>query len=379
MTVPSPILGQDSNQVTTEGTPEPSSATTGGLFLLPPATALVSGPWEARALVANPDVNEVAFLLDGVLVTKDGKWPFRATLPLAAEPAEQTARIEGYGPTGDLLAYHELKLSPPSCMAPDYPRTLVVTVTDRRGRPVTGLTAADFLVERGAERLEILRVQTAAEVPLTLGLVVDASGSMLLEDLGEIHRATAALLDAVVTPEDRCFAVAFGDRPWLVAPLTSSAGEVSERLRALAPEGSSSLFDAVVASLSYQRPTGGRRVLLILSDGVDTKSRLQFSEALEYAKLGGVVIYTVELKVGLPPRELDRLARITGGRYFSSPKTTKLPEIYAEIAEELRSQVLLTYSGKAPRDRSGKTARITVAVQRAGLEVRGMRTGCPLP
>ncbi len=358
-----------------EDVTSPAPLIIGGVALLPPATAVVTGHWEARALVIDPAIVEVAFFLDGDLVTKAGKRRLVATLPLADEPTEYEARIEGYGRDGALLASDQLTLNPPSCTA-GHQRSLYVTVTDRRSKPISGLTADDFQVRRGSEQLEIVGYEKADPLPLTLGLALDTSGSMF-KTLAEVRRATAALLDSVVRPGDRCFAIAFNDRPFLLAPPTATPREVAERLRQMVALGSTSVYDAVATSLLVHGQ-GGRRVLLLVS-GADNSSRLRFTDALEYARRAGVVIYAVGLGIfdRSARRKLEQLARETGGRFLNVDKAADLPYAYTDVVTELRSQYLLTYNGDPLQVESGSKGEVKVEVRRASLKVRTMRAGCP--
>lgn len=224
---------------------------------------------------------------------------------------------------------------------------LFTTVTDRNGRLVKGLQPANFVVQEDGRPQTIAKFELVQDLPLTLGITIDTSGSMF-ESLGEAQRAAVAFLDNIITPRDRCFALAFSDRPALLMPRTSDVGAVAERLQSVLASGSTSLHDAVVTSLYYFRGIRGRRALILLSDGEDTSSTIGFSEALEYAKLSGVAIYTIGLGIGRTDisvrRKLENLAQETGGRNFLIKNADELAIVYDEIEEELRSQYLVAYS-----------------------------------
>lgn len=362
-----------------EDAPRPAPLIIGGVALMPPATAVVTGPWKARALVIDPAIVEVAFFLDGDLVKKVGKRRLVATLPLADKPTEYEARIEGYGRDGALLASDRLTLNRPSCTA-GHLRSLYVTVTDQRGKPVLGLTADDFLVRRDAEQLDIVGFKEAVPLPLTLGLALDTSGSMF-ERLAEVQRATAALLDSAIRPNDRSFAIAFNDRPLLLAPPTAAPQEVAGRLRQVVADGNTSMHDAVTMGVLVHSHGRGRRVLLLLSDGEDTSSRLLFFDALEYAKRAGVAIYPIGLGISRSDvgirRKLDTLAQETGGRSLHVANVAALPEAYGEVVAELRSQYLLTYKHDPLRAEIRSKDKVKVEARRANLKVRAIRAGCP--
>ena len=104
----------------------------------------------------------------------------------------------------------------------------------------------------------------------------------------------------------------------------------------------------MVTSLYYFRGIRGRRALVLLSDGEDTASTIEFPEALEYARISGVAIYAIGLRIGKSQigvrRKLESLAEQTGGRTFYIRQAAELHAVYDEIEEELRSQYLVAYN-----------------------------------
>ena len=229
---------------------------------------------------------------------------------------------------------------------------LYTTVTERSGSLVLGLDQDEFKVLEDGKPQTIAKFELVEDLPLSLGLAVDVSGSMV-ESLGEAQRAAIGFLDNIIGPQDRCFAVAFADSPEILMPRTSDVGAVAERLQGLAAYGSTSLYDAVVTSLYYYRGIRGRRALIILSDGADTSSSLEFEEALEYAKRSGVSIYAIGLRIGradLSVRgKLDKFAQETGGRTFYIQEARELSGAYRQIEKELRSQYLVAYNSNSNR------------------------------
>lgn len=252
---------------------------------------------------------------------------------------------------------------------------LFTSVTDRSGRLVKGLTAADFEVWEDNIPQEIAKFELVEDLPLSLGITIDVSGSMY-ESLGEAQRAAVEFLEKIITPRDRCFAVAFSDRPALLMPRTSDVGAVAERLKDLTANGSTSLHDAIVTSLYYYRGIKGRRALVLLSDGEDTSSSLGFAEALEYAKRSGVAIYTIGLRIDKSGfgirRKLENLAQETGGRAFYINEASDLFGVYEEIESELRSQYLVAYSSNQESEK-GKYHEIKMKVKGGKLKARTAR------
>ncbi len=231
---------------------------------------------------------------------------------------------------------------------------LYTTVTERSGGLVFGLGPEDFEVFEDGRPQKVSKFELVENLPLSLGIAIDVSGSMV-ESLGEARRAAIGFLEKIITPRDRTFAVAFSDRPEILMARTSDVGAVAERLEGLAADGMTALHDAVVTSLYYYRGIRGRRALVLLSDGADTASSLEFQEALDYAKRSGVAIYAIGLRIGktdFPVRnKLDKLSQETGGRTFYIQEASDLHGVYAQIEKELRSQYLVAYNSNSTRDK----------------------------
>lgn len=248
---------------------------------------------------------------------------------------------------------------------------LYTTVVGNEGDLVRGLQSSDFVVREDGRVQEVSKFELVENLPLTVGLTLDLSGSMAAS-LGEAQRAIEGFLRNVIGPLDRTFAVGFANEPALLMGLTSDAGAIDLALRDLAAEGATALHDSVIFSLYHFRGVLGRRILILLSDGDDTSSRLDWDVALSYAQRSGVMIYTVGLKnrsLGLGARrKLSQLAESTGGRAFFIAEAEELASVYAQIEAEFRSQYLLAYSpDRAP---SPGFRKVEVEVKRSGLSVR---------
>lgn len=228
---------------------------------------------------------------------------------------------------------------------------LYTTVTDRSNQLMLGLDQSAFSVFEDGRAQEIAKFELVDDLPLTVGVTIDTSGSMS-ESLGEARQAAIGFLETIMTPKDRSFAVSFADRPSLLMTRTADVGAVAASLETLRAVGSTSLYDAVVTSLYYFRGVRGRRALILLSDGDDTASSIPFRDALEYAKRSGVTIYSIGLNIGKLQVDvrgkLGELSQQTGGRTFFISRAEELRTVYAQIEKELRSQYLIAYTSDRP-------------------------------
>ena len=255
---------------------------------------------------------------------------------------------------------------------------LTVTVTDTTGRHVTGLTGNDFKVfEDGVE--QPLSFFACDEVPVDVALVVDTSGSMLA-DLPLVQSAAIGLVGKL-RAIDRGAVVTVRDNAGIPQPFTSDRTLIERAIRGLTTSGSTALYDGLYIVLKeFERERRAsqqirRQALVLLSDGLDNRSRLAFEDVMDLARRVDVNIYVVALRGDtlLIPREMrDRsmlgadytmgaVARESGGRTFFPKSARDLPAIYTAIAEELASQYELGYIPARPGG-DGKFRRVAVRV-----------------
>lgn len=252
---------------------------------------------------------------------------------------------------------------------------LYVAATDRSGNLVRDLRQEEFEVLEGTKPQEIAKFELVQNLPLNVGILLDTSGSMA-SSLIETQKAASAFLEDVLTPRDRSFAVSFSRRPRLEMPPTDDVGAVVRALSDLQAVGDTALHDALVHSLYYFRGMTGQRALVLLSDGDDNASYIQYKDALEYARRSGVAIYVIGLNLsafeaGLRSK-LAELAEATGGRSFWANKPEELPPIYKQIESELRSRYLVAYNSTEAGGKGG-FREVEVKVKRPGVKARTVR------
>jgi VWFA-related protein len=252
---------------------------------------------------------------------------------------------------------------------------LYVTATDRSGQIVYGLSQNDFEVLEAGKPQEIAKFELVENRPLTVGMLLDTSGSMA-QSLAQAQAVAADFVRKVLKPRDKAFAVSFATRARLDMPPTDDAEGVAMALNGLQAVGDTALHDALVHSLYYFRGMTGQRALVLLSDGDDNASWFKYQDALDYARRSGVAIYSIGFNVpglGGLRRKLEELSQETGGRVYYADKTEDLPGIYDQIEKELRSRYLLAYNAGSSAGPSG-ARQVEVKVKgKAGVKTRVSR------
>jgi Ca-activated chloride channel family protein len=264
---------------------------------------------------------------------------------------------------------------------------VALSVRDAKGRLVTNLTADDFaVVEDGrpqaiqlfARGIDEGQDSAAAReaLALDLGLLLDTSESML-EELKLSQEAAARFLEAI--PRARELYTVFFDEDIRVSRYDSENQQgLIERIHAAKGGGNTALYDAIAVYLSRVQDGSGRKVLVLFTDGEDTRSALGFSDVLRLVRSGRVTIYPIAFGMtaggsrarSLRPRAvLEQLAAMTGGQVFTPRTSRDLPRIYDRILEDLASQFVIGYVSDNLR-RDGKFRKIKVTAKAPGLTVR---------
>lgn len=214
------------------------------------------------------------------------------------------------------------------------------------GRPVTGLSKEAFTIFEDGVKQTIDGFEVVKNLPITLGVAIDTSGSME-QSLIEAQKAASGFLDSVMTKRDRSFLVSFDTEPQLLTRPTSDKSQLKHAIAGLRAQGSTALWDAIVYGLYQYQGVKGRKSYVILTDGEDRSSKFTYEAALDYARKSGVALYFIGLRIksfSMDVRsKLNKLAKETGGTVYYIEMASNLSSVYKEIDEELRSQYLLTY------------------------------------
>ncbi len=262
--------------------------------------------------------------------------------------------------------------------------SVVFTVTDKHGRFVKDLKKTDFKVtDDNKAPTEIKEFRSETDLPLRVGLLVDASNSVRDRFKFE-QEAAIEFLNQIIRPKsDRGFIVGFDTTAEVTQDFTDSTALLSKGVRMLRPGGGTALFDALYSACrdklmkADSGSTPVRRAIILLSDGNDNQSRATREEAIEMAQRAEVIVYAISTNVSgvkeKGDKVLERIAEATGGRFFAPFRIEDVANAFSEIQEELRSQYALAYK-PADFKFDGRFRSINiVAENRKGLQVRARK------
>lgn len=269
---------------------------------------------------------------------------------------------------------------------------LHVTVADDRGEFVPDLKAGNFRVfEQNIEQR--ISFFSREDVPVTMGLVIDNSGSM--REKREQVNAAAMTFVRTSNPQDEAFVVNFNDEYYLdtEGDFTSDQRNLDEALSRIDTRGSTALYDAVIGSLSHiKKGHKDKRVLLLVTDGDDDASTKTFEDAIKASEQSNATIYTIGVfseddrqhekrMVRHSKKILTELAESTGGQAYFPDNLSEVTPICEQVAREIRNQYTIGYyPTNAAKDGTFRTVQLKVIPPsgRGKLSVR-TRTGYYAP
>ena len=232
------------------------------------------------------------------------------------------------------------------------------SVIDTRGQAVSGLKLEDFeLLVDG--QLKSISDITRAELPVRLAMLFDNSGSI---DVAREFEKQAArhFFRRVMRPSDGAAIYSVETDSYLAQPMTSDIRRLEATISSFGkPEGATSLFDAIIDAAAYLRPYPGRRVILIVSDGIETTSRADFETTLQRVLSDDCQVFVVQtglyeganLRALAAERRMEQLAVQTGGAAFIPKTTSDLETAFKQVAADLAQQYVLSYyQSEAQRD-----------------------------
>ncbi|WP_263351601.1 VWA domain-containing protein [Acidicapsa acidisoli] len=260
--------------------------------------------------------------------------------------------------------------------------SLNVTVLDGHGQIVQDLKRNDFRVLEDGVQQNLLSFQHA-DIPVSIGLVIDNSGSMY-KKRPSVNKSSLDLILAS-NPKDEAFVVNFADDAYIDQDLTSDPNKLKDGLGHIESRGGTALYDAVVASADKLAADAHRpkQVIVIITDGEDNASTLNLEQAIRRVQqLSGPVIYSIGLLFGdemsrgevrHARRALEMLSGETGGIAFFPKSLDQVDQIAAEVARDIRSQYTLAYHSTKPTSQPG-FRKVTVIAQAKGEGKLNVRT-----
>jgi len=269
------------------------------------------------------------------------------------------------------------------------------TVRDDHGGLVDNLTKDDFEVFEDGAPQKIAFFARSVDVPLTLGLILDASGSQS-HFMRQHHQDLEVFLNEVLGPQDRAFLVGFGNHLKLVSDFTQSGRALLDRLEMYEHSGrfpeigpkeerdlGTAFYDSIYYSVTEKLAAeNGRRALLVFSDGEDNSSSHDMMTTIETAQAENVMVFNIrytQKEDGQSParnkygiRVMDRIAKETGGAHVDA-ETTDPHAYFRQITDELRTSYELAYYPSNPiKDNTFR--KLVIRPKQAGLTVRA-KTG----
>lgn len=255
---------------------------------------------------------------------------------------------------------------------------LHASVHDRKGHDVVNLREQDFALYEDGTR-QTIRLFRREDTPVTVGLVVDHSGSMAPK-IGDVT-AAASVFAQSSNPMDEMFVVNFNEKVFYGLPgdheFTDKPAELRDAIGRAPVAGRTALYDAIAAGLArVQAGHWDKKVLVVVSDGGDNASTNTLAGITAMAERSNAVIYTIgiftEDDPDANPGVLKRLAETTGGESYFPKQLTEIPPISEHIAHDIRSQYMIGYvSSNAKPDGTRRSIRLKAETPEGGnLRVR---------
>ena len=253
------------------------------------------------------------------------------------------------------------------------------TVTDANGRLLSDLPRSAFRIYENDVPQEI-KVFRREDAPVSLGLIIDNSGSMLMRRA----QVAAAALDLVraSNKDDEVFVMTFNDKPALVQDFTHDIRQLETSLSRIDSTGATAMRDALALGVEHLKrlAKNDKKVLLVVTDGEDNSSLEQLDRVVRIAQQSGILIYAIGLltsetakSAAVAKHDLDALTLATGGEVFYPKALAEVNDIAEHVARDLRNQYTIAYN-PTDQHQDGTFRRIRVTVDVPGAVVTA-RTG----
>jgi VWFA-related protein len=255
---------------------------------------------------------------------------------------------------------------------------VVFTVTDKHGHYIKDLKEPDFKVIDDRKPAEIRSFHSETDLPLQVGLLIDASNSVRDRFKFEQEAAIEFLNGTIRRGYDEAFVVGFDVTPEVVQDFTDNTESLSIGVRGLRAGGGTAMYDALYFAcrdklLKHEQTHQVRRAIILLSDGEDNQSHVTREEAIEMAERAETIVYTISTNIsgmkGAGDKTLERIADATGGRAFFPFQMREVSDAFSSIQEELRSQYAVSYKPQS-FVADGRYRTIEIQAPGKGFKVR---------
>jgi Ca-activated chloride channel family protein len=244
---------------------------------------------------------------------------------------------------------------------------VTVSVTDAAGRLITGLTKDDFQIYEDGIEQRITQF-TDQRVPVSLGILLDASDSMRGQPVVDARDALDRFVGELLLSEDEVFVATFNHLPRLMAKWTRPPSTLRDTLAGLKPSGGTAIYDALADTARlFEQRVNLRAAMVVVSDGADTASDRSLYQAVEVLRRSDAFVYALAIDSGdarestrVNPEALRDLTGMTGGYTEVVRTAADLGPATARIAEELSKQYTLGFSSSKPPDGTWRPLRVRV-------------------
>jgi Ca-activated chloride channel family protein len=264
---------------------------------------------------------------------------------------------------------------------------ILFTVADRKGKFVTNLKKEDFKVFEDERGQTISNFSSESDLPLTIALLVDTSGSIRDKLKFEEDAAIEFFYSTLQRGKDKALLISFDSGVDLLQDFTDDPEKLANEIRKIRAGGGTSLYDAIYLAVNKKLAgQSGRRIVILITDGDDNSSRVSLTETLEASQKNDVTIYSISTNssafFGSKEQErgdktLKKFSEETGGKAFFPLKIQDLASSFLDIHDELRSQYQIGYRTTNPKlDGTFRKIRLDVTDRRYKARAR---TGYYMP
>jgi Ca-activated chloride channel family protein len=247
-----------------------------------------------------------------------------------------------------------------------------VSATDAAGQPVRNLPPEAFSLEENGQPMSLSHVSRAGEQgPVAVVLVIDHSGSMREVGKMDAARQAASAFVRLMRPGDVTGVIIFDTEVTTIQPLTNDQDRLAKAITSIRPNSDTAVYDALYQALEMLHPVTGRKAIILVTDGLDNRSRHTREEVLALTAEHGVSIYTIGLgdrsqglatMAGIDEAALKAIADGSGGTYAYAPDPTGLSSLYELLSRRIQNEYRLTYtSPNRLRDGARRSVTVTVA------------------